>query len=239
VINGTGYNGGLGACEPSFLGRGTVYVWNNVYLHIQGNTPEVEAQNNTVGKDYFYNNSVESSGGSGHCFDAGHGGEITEIVLKNNLCVGKELGPSGTHELHAKTLIETHNLIATPTTLAKDGYNSNEGTYPFAPMTGSATGVGQGTNLHTLCTGPLEQLCHDTNYAGTRTPKTRPNSGNWDIGAYQWCPAPDTKARASAGPRGHGCGRGCRRCARPAADTPLAHGTSLARSSWNRAAPRA
>ncbi len=228
VINGTGYNGGLGACEPSFLGRGTVYVWNNVYLHIQGNTPEVEAQNNTVGKDYFYNNSVESSGGYGHCFDAGHGGEINEIVLKNNLCVGKELGPSGTHELHAKTLTETHNLIATPTTLAKDGYNSNEETYPFAPTSSSATGVGQGTNLHSLCTGPLEQLCHDTNYAGTRTPITRPNSGNWDIGAYQWCPAPDTKARASAGSRCRGRGRGCRRCARPAAGGPPARGTSLA-----------
>jgi hypothetical protein len=188
VINGSGDNAGEGGetqCEASFLGRGTIYMWDNVYMHVEGNPPELEGEENAVGKDYFWNNTFEASDlGSGHCLDTGHPGELTEIVVTNNLCVGEELTPSGTHTLKAKTLTEKDDLVAESSELEADHYRSVTESFPFEPTSGAAMGAGKGENLHSRCTGALEQLCYDTDFAGARDPVERLSEGNWNIGAY-------------------------------------------------------
>ncbi len=188
VINGSGDNAGEGGetqCEASFLGRGTIYMWDNVYMHVEGNPPELEGEENAVGKDYFWNNTFEASDlGSGHCLDTGHPGELTEIVVTNNLCVGEELTPSGTHTLQAKTLTEKDDLVAESSKLGADHYKSVTESFPFEPTSGAAMGAGKGENLHSRCTGALEQLCYDTDFAGERDPVERLSEGNWNIGAY-------------------------------------------------------
>ena len=49
----------------------------------------------------------------------------------------------------------------------------------YKPQTGSSA-IQLGQNLTSLCTGNLAPLCFDKNG------NTRPTTGNWDAGAYQF-----------------------------------------------------
>jgi hypothetical protein len=188
VIDGSGDNGHA-QCESSFLGRGTVYMWNNVYFHVHGNPPELEANENAVGKDYIWNNTLEGSGlGQGPCIQQGHSGFVMElVVVQNNLCIGEGevAARTGGHKLEADTVTEDHNLVLARSKAAADGYTTSE-RFVYSPTSEHAPTVGAGVNLHALCTGALAGLCEDTDYAGARSPVARPASGNWDIGAYEW-----------------------------------------------------
>ena len=64
------------------------------------------------------------------------------------------------------------------------GYSLSNG---WQPTSGSNATVGKGTNETALCTGLLAPLCQALNYANLTLPgTTRPASGAWDAGAYQF-----------------------------------------------------
>ena len=185
VFYGMGNHGGAN-CEPSFLGLGTTYLWNNVYTHNQSNPIDTEGPES---KNYIFNNSIEGSGeGNGYCVQSGHGDEDEADVIKNNLCVTRQStagNPGNGHTLRAKVLTENHNTVIESGKLAADHYASNEAAYAFAPTSAGGTGVGKGESLTSLCSATIT-LCADTSYAGARSPVERPNPGSWDTGAYQW-----------------------------------------------------
>jgi hypothetical protein len=52
-----------------------------------------------------------------------------------------------------------------------------------SPQSGSPV-IGAGINLTSMATNTFAGLQEDTSKGNTRTPLTRPTSGNWDIGAY-------------------------------------------------------
>ncbi len=187
VINGSGDNGHA-QCESSFLGRGTVYMWNNVYFHVHGNPPELEANENAVGKDYIWNNTLEGSGlGRGPCIQLGHGGfEMELVVVQNNLCIGESevAARTGAHRLEAKRIEEGHNLVLTRSRARAYGYSTSE-PFAYSPTSEHSPTVGVGVNLTTYCKG-IVALCVDTSYAGERDRRKRPSEGAWDIGAYQF-----------------------------------------------------
>jgi hypothetical protein len=187
VINGSGDNSHA-QCESSFLGRGTVYMWNNVYFHVHGNPPELEADENTVGKDYIWNNTLEGSGlGRGPCIQLGHGGfEMELVVVQNNLCIGEGevAARTGAHKLEAKRIEEGHNLVLTRSRARAYGYSTSE-PFAYSPTSERSSTVGAGVNLTAYCKD-IVALCVDTSYAGERNPRKRPTEGAWDIGAYQF-----------------------------------------------------
>ena len=170
-------NHGGANCEPSFLGLGTTYLWNNVYTHNQSNPIDTEGPES---KNYIFNNSIEGSGeGNGYCVQSGHGDEDEADVIKNNLCVTRQStagNPGNGHTLRAKVLTENHNTVIESGKLAADHYASNEAAYAFAPTSAGGTGVGKGESLTSLCSATIT-LCADTSYAGARSPVERPNPG--------------------------------------------------------------
>jgi hypothetical protein len=90
------------------------------------------------------------------------------------------------------------HVYMTPTTATSQGYVSSNS---YAPTSGSNSTVGTGNNLTSSCSGELAPLCSDTTYACSydttnhkpvcpaRTPVTRPSTGAWDAGAYQYASA--------------------------------------------------
>ena len=198
VIRGTGAKEGV-ECESTFLGTGTEYYFDNVVADVEGNPLDLETAGNAAGKDYIFNNTYEGGGlGGEFCIRAGHGGEMAEIVIKNNLCIGRHTGPGeialreGSDGIAAKTITEEHNLLLSPSQVASAGYTTMKeveedgAPYIYAPKSEAATGVGKGANLTSSCSGELTSLCSDTSYAGQRVAEKRPTSGSWDIGAYEW-----------------------------------------------------
>jgi len=212
VIDGSGDNGHA-ECESSFLARGEQYVWNNVYLHVQGNPLEVEAQENHDGKDWFFNNTLEGAGlgRGGPCIQEGHGGyQMALVVVENNLCIGdgEVAARTGPHKLDAVKIEESHNLLLTPAQAQADGYTTSE-TFAYSPASERAPSVGAGINLSSWCSSsPLQGLCQDTDYGGARQPLQRPASGAWDIGAYQFAAGSSPPAEEDEDGEGAGGGTG-------------------------------
>ena len=67
----------------------------------------------------------------------------------------------------------------------------NSQTYSYHPTSWNCGGVpncpvGAGTNLTGAAAGNFATLGNDTTYGATRTPKSRPSTGAWDAGAYQY-----------------------------------------------------
>jgi hypothetical protein len=118
----------------------------------------------------------------------GSSGTNTYVSRNNHLIV---LNLTGTGCGATSNCTFTSNTVQTQSTANGQGYNSSQ-TYAFYPTSGGST-IGAGTNL----TGswPIGST-NDTQYGCTnvsnvstcpaRTSNTRPSSGAWDIGAYQY-----------------------------------------------------
>jgi hypothetical protein len=210
VVYGTGYTGegvfggaagSEGECESGLLGgeegagKVTVYMWNNVYYDIGGNSPQVDR--NAQGW-FAWNNAFEGGEqGKQTCLNGpAHESRPSEVVWENNFCISAEPGKEGVREeLLAATGHTTvdHDLVfGGVSQIAAHHYATvqevAEGKAPFvfAPTSPQASGVGRGANLDGLCSGELASLCEDTSYGGMRTPRRRAEGSPWDIGAYQW-----------------------------------------------------
>jgi hypothetical protein len=185
VIYNTGFDSGRNdECEAMFVGNAneTDYVWNNVLYDDYGNSVNVDESESPTGA-YFWNNTLQ--GGLGEtepCFAQGHAGTEPTIEIENNLCITGAGDVEGGIAAHALTVRQ--NVVLGARSAAGDGYTRFE-RYAYSPRTArSRQRIRTGVNLSGRCLRGLKALCRDTSYGGARSPKVRPRSGAWEIGAY-------------------------------------------------------
>jgi hypothetical protein len=204
-------------CETLQVGNTgeTDYVWNNVWCcNIGGGDVAQFPQNNQPGVIglYFMNNVWEENLGNGVCANASNGTSWTNaFVMVNNFCLVPNT-PNGTAQSQKMmsgstitsptTLQFSNNIVETITTANANGCNASE-TYPYAPSSSCQDTVGKGSNL-TSTFWPAGYPTSDTTFACTeqtvsgvvqsvcpqRISNSRPTSGNWDSGAYEYAAAP-------------------------------------------------
>ncbi|HTZ95278.1 MAG TPA: hypothetical protein VMB18_02700 [Terriglobales bacterium] len=183
---------------------GTVdYIFNNVvydvgaleYLNIGGT-----AGNNALGNYTFFNNTFQTN--------------ISQPILRCNLYTNGPVIDTNNHYIDnqnyilgpCSTLTSTTPLLMSNSTATKDGYTSSE-TFAYSPTASNSPTVGTGTNEYsgycsalstagltaaaTACQSDVTYAC---SYAGNgappvcpaRTVTARPQTGAWDIGAYEF-----------------------------------------------------
>jgi hypothetical protein len=201
-------------CETLQVGNTgeTDYVWNNVWCcHIGGGDVAQFPQNNqpnVVGL-YFFNNVWEEDLGNGVCANASNATSWTgAFVMVNNLCLTPN-APNGTTQSQKMmsgstitsptTLVFANNVNETITTASGHGC-SNSVMPPYVPGASTCRDtVGTGSNL-TSTYWPAGFTTNDTTFACTeqtisgvvqsvcpqRTANSRPSSGAWDSGAYEF-----------------------------------------------------
>jgi len=203
-------------CEGLQVGnsREIDYVWNNIWYNntsVGANGPNLpQAGSTTVALYYWNNTNVDSRN---VCVAVASNGNkwSTAFVMQNNHCITAGT-PSGTMQSQgmvdgtisgAATITISNNVVESLTNANSKGYSNVEG-YVYSPTSGMSETVGVGTNL--TITNPgcgtvgLSGLCSDATYAcseqtisgvvqavcPTRTSNSRPSSGAWDVGAYQF-----------------------------------------------------
>lgn len=166
---------GNGYCLVS----GNYYLWNNTF-QCGDDTTQYSQCNVSVGAVGsgaqatlvdFENNFIVSSNTSSSCAASGSGGAVTCTFAANNVVL----------------------LQATANT---DGYTSAQ-TYAFSPTSAGSPTVGVGTNLTSswpggYSTNDAAYACSDSGNVAicpVRSSLTRPSTGAWDIGAYQYSAA--------------------------------------------------
>jgi hypothetical protein len=202
-------------CEEMQIGNPseTDYVWNNIFYNPGSgvNGPEVP-QSETPVAMHFWNNTVVDSDGCIH--DAAHGYSWSgAFYSQNNLCIGPTNSNSSGSPT-ASPIVISNNLGFTDAQATTAGYSTSEA-IPFSPASSSSPTVGAGANLASLW--PAGFAMQDANLICTQqtvstvvesvctgTPITRPASGAWDVGAYQFSgvaaskPNPPTNVKATA-----------------------------------------
>ena len=144
-----------------------------------------------TGTYYVDNNTVAAN----HCMgngDSGGGGSSKSIThYANNHCITGGLMCDSTGTTCTN---DGGNLQQTVAQATAAGYTASE-TYAYSPTLISSPTVGAGNNLTSSCSGNLVALCSDSTYATydtvnhkvvMRTVVSRPGSGAWNIGAYQF-----------------------------------------------------
>jgi hypothetical protein len=200
-LGGTGGNG----CETAFVGNPgeTDYIWNNVWVNMPGNPPELTQNNNTgVGVAvYFWNNTIhviKDGVNNLPCLLNGHAGVGTYSVIefRNNHCISSSAVIVGSN-LEATTLTVSDNVLQSMAVASSHGYTASQFPYAFYPAGAFSSEFSVGASLTAKCTGPRVTLCSDTGYGQgfnaitksvtglARTPVSRPSSGAWTVGAYQ------------------------------------------------------
>src|ERR1700677_2956458 len=186
----------------------TSYVFNNVAYNTLQNVPFgiYPSGSGCCGTLTEFNNTVD--GGptwTAQNYDITNTcpGGFTACVLENNHLVSNisssVLSSCGSNCTH------TTNLLQSFSTASGQGYTSSE-TYAYSPANRSGSTVGAGTNVYSgLCStiagfnSAARTACQNaTGYAcsyttsnhtvscPTLTPSSRPSSGAWDIGAYEY-----------------------------------------------------
>jgi len=188
----------------------TTYFWNNVFYNLcdagAGNCSQTPQFPQTSGQGpialYFWNNTIVSPTAQS-CFSNSSqpGFTITALAFENTHCITTgSLADTWT----GVTPTEAGNVTQTPTATDSnvsphyDQYTASE-TYAYSPVASTNSTVGAGTNLTSNCSGSSAGLCSDTAYACSlqtspiveavcpaRTSNTRPSTGNWDAGAYEY-----------------------------------------------------
>jgi hypothetical protein len=191
---------------PPTTGIEIDYLWNNVAYVGSVPNPAIPFQFDSVSLSnsgsavHAWNNTVYG-GSSTYCMrtvDRGNG-NFGALDIQNNHCISDagviSLGPGG------NVYTNKNNLLMSTATAASQGYTSSE-TYAYSPTAASNGTVGAGTNLTSLATAATALLATDTTYNGARPGKTRPASGAWDAGAYEFSssgvsgtPAPPTNVK--------------------------------------------
>ena len=182
VIHDTGANQSApNECESMLIGNPgeTDYVWNNVLYNINGNAISL-TQNSSPGvAAYMWNNSIQGGfAGSAYCIRSGHPSTWTTITIQNNFCATRA-GSTSDPVLSATSTAIDHNLHLLPAEERARGI-APRGRYAYLPPARSSSSLRIGRNLTGDCRGAVRQLC-----AGS-LPITRPRTGSWDVGAYQW-----------------------------------------------------
>lgn len=173
----------------------------------------------TAGSYIFENNTVEC-GDDTTQYDQcqsnigviGSGSIANSVILQNNYFVTASTASgcsSATGHATSCTFAST-NVVQTLSTANGQGYTSSQ-TYAFSPTSSGNSTVGVGSNLISSATGSLATLANGTTYAcavsGNQltcpglTTVSRPSTGTWDAGAYQYsatgaAPAPPTNLTA-------------------------------------------
>ncbi len=186
----------------------TGYIFNNViYDTTTANVFDVGSTplSGTVGTDQAFNNTIEcgpDSSPTARCINT-----PGVVITKNNHWIGPSATGSGNvwGVTGSGSVTETSDIAQSKATANGQGYTETNG---FAPTASSDATVGAGTNLATLCasvptptfTGANPQAAckqsttfgvaynsttHTVSYPAI-TPVTRPASGAWDVGAYQY-----------------------------------------------------
>lgn len=196
----------LGAgCEAAFIANEneTVYVWNNLWYNLNGNSPSLIQRpivfhpGAAVGNAYFWNNTIVAKA-ENFCITAGHiGGTPAVIKIQNNHCISTLV--SAYHgAIVATSLTISNNLLQTPTVANGQGYTNTQ-TYAYSPTDATDSTIGAvtpGVNLSSNCAGALAGLCFDTTHGqgfnastkmvtgALRGTVSRPSGGSWNVGAY-------------------------------------------------------
>lgn len=166
------------------------YVWNNVLYVGSTPSPPIPLQFDSVStsnsscQNYAWNNTIY--GGSGSCIRAHSrgNGNFGVLDLRNNHCI-TDSGTPINLEITGNTYTSIDNLTQSTSAASAQGYTLGE-TYVYSPTTGTSATVGQGSNLTSFASGQVASLASDTTYGGARVTITRPGSGAWDVGAYEF-----------------------------------------------------
>jgi hypothetical protein len=181
------------------------YIWNNVIWNVSDGDNilvfSYPAAQFTGGTFYAFNNTIETGldGGSQTSYAVGALSGQTGTYYQNNLFI------SSTNQAlnctAANCHYEANNLIETQSAANAQGYTSGS-TYPFTPPSGGSTiNAGQtltstspgcgSSGLTTLCTDSTAGVGYNVTSHTVIIPNraatvSRPASGAWDIGAYQY-----------------------------------------------------
>jgi len=195
----------LAAGNGSNSGSSVYYVWNNVSYVGNKTSPAIPWQFSAVGTGsanaaYAWNNTVYG-GSTAACFRTlSQGGSWAIVDIRNNHCIS-DIGLlyNGT-----SPTTNTNNLTQSVSTATAQGFTSSE-TYAYSPQSATSATLGGGANLLSLSSGNIATLALDSSYGGMRTPNSRPTSGAWDVGAYQFSssgtsgvPSPPTNVKVVA-----------------------------------------
>ena len=179
---------------PPSTGTEKDYIWNNV-VYVGSQTPSIvlvqfdtQSTNNSSSEVHAWNNTIYA-GSSSYCMHTvsrGHG-NFGVLELINNHCISQ----SGfiTLNITGNTYINSTNLLMSTSRAASQRFTLSE-SYAYSPTSGTRGTVGAGTNLTRLASGNLATLAKDTSYGGMRLTTSRPSSGSWDIGAYEYGSSP-------------------------------------------------
>ncbi len=154
---------------------------------------------NVGGTHLFYNNTIfcgPEAGPAAVCA-ANIASGVTAVTLQNNHWITNATSPNGgMWSTNGPTPTVTTNHLQSKATATGQGFTSAQPA-PFSPTSGAST-IAAGTNLTSLCTGVLAGLCYDSAIGVAYDPvthvvigpnrqvKSRPGTGAWDVGAYQW-----------------------------------------------------
>jgi len=170
-----------------------------------------------AGNYIFENNTVECGDDTTQydvCTDnigaIGSGSVANSVLFQNNyfVALNTATGCATGNGSATSCTFAASNVVQTLSTANGQGYNSSQ-TYAFSPTQSSNSTVGAGTNLTSSCSGSLSSLCSDTTYACTdgsgnqpscpaRTTNSRPTTGAWDSGAYEFSSSGGTVAPPTA-----------------------------------------
>lgn len=204
IYNNIFHNAVSGASNQQQQGNGTTqYFFNNVSWALGGGTSNwgIDATNGagpTNSIFYFYNNTAISNSGTRTCIDgSGTNGAFLAVWLQNNYCVTNQnpywtAVSSATYKNQAGSStsanIQAASTIQTSSTATSQGYVTSNLYAPTSSGNDTVTFASGSTsaNLTSLCSGNLLPLCKDINGV------SRPASGGWQSGAYQFAAASDS-----------------------------------------------
>ena len=200
------------------------YVWNNVIYNLNSaQQPGAEAKSGGTGMFiYFWNNTVVPQSGASCLANGLTSGDTVTVYFQNNDCITTSWNAVDSFSgFGTGVAANTNNILQAPSTAASRGYSSSE-TYVYSPPASGCTSsnskcatVGAGINLTSSWPsgfstndtqyGMREQTVNGVVQAVTGRPQnSRPASGAWDSGAYQYgstqasAPNPPTGLTASA-----------------------------------------
>jgi len=178
------------------------YVANNVIWNLgdSGNAqttsiPQTDFATGLV--MHFFNNTIVSPGGQ-NCinYSSKTGVSWTTLDIRNNHCINASMNDNFS-SMVTGTYTTTPNTTMTTATATAQGYNASQ-TFAYSPTSGTNGTVGAGSNLTSVwpsgfTTDDTDYSCSQQTISGVvqavcpaRTSNTRPASGAWDNGAYEF-----------------------------------------------------
>jgi hypothetical protein len=169
------------------------YAYNNIIYNSGRGLDFGDHPPSTGGTLNFYNNTIEADGAT--CVGNGETPPRSIVNYENNHCINA----SAVCNTVGVTCNNLGNNLSQTTAQADANSSPKFDQYTasnmFSSVASTNSTVGLGINLTSLCSGIVAPLCSDTSYATynttnhtvvMRSVNSRPGSGAWDIGAYQY-----------------------------------------------------